>query len=411
MIVAKKKHYWNREECEELAKKYLCASDFKKKEPRAYKAAQKYGWLSDYNWFIPHYHVIKWDYTSCYNEAGKYSSRIEFQNKNESAYKRALKHKWLDDYYWMQLQQKPKGFWDSFDAVKEESAKYGSRSELYKHNQKAYESARKHKWLKLLYPSKSDPKEKIRYVYSYEFVSFNAVYVGLTVDKERRHLQHKGLFGSKIKSAVLEFAQSNNIQVPEPIYWYDKCTMEESKIKEKEVLDFYKGLGWLILNKAKTGIDHSSLGSTEYKWTKTKCYNEALNCNSRTDFAKKSSSAYAKALKNGWINDYFWFKEENHKKWTRDACYKEAKKYRSKGEFCKENHSAYQVASKNKWLDDYFWFLKVVPKHPHWKWKYESCKEEALKCSSRSEFARKAKGAYEVSRINKWLDEFFPKVQ
>ncbi len=411
MIVAKKKHYWNREECEELAKKYLCASDFKKKEPRAYKAAQKYGWLSDYNWFIPHYHVIKWDYTSCYNEARKYSSRIEFQNKNESAYKRALKHKWLDDYYWMQLQQKPKGFWDSFDAVKEESLKYGSRSELYKHNQKAYESARKHKWLKLLYPSKSDPKEKIRYVYSYEFVSFNAVYVGLTVDKERRHLQHKGLFGSKIKSAVLEFAQSNNIQVPEPIYWYDKCTMEESKIKEKEVLDFYKGLGWLILNKAKTGIDHSSLGSTEYKWTKTKCYNEALNCNSRTDFAKKSSSAYAKALKNGWINDYFWFNEENHKKWTRDACYQEAKKYRSKGEFCKENHSAYQVASKNKWLDDYFWFLKVVPKHPHWKWKYESCKEEALKCSSRSEFARKAKGAYEVSRINKWLDEFFPKVQ
>lgn len=407
MIVAKKKHYWNREECEELAKKYLCASDFKKKEPRAYKAAQKYGWLSDYDWFVPYYHVIKWDYTSCYDEARKCSSRNEFQSKNESAYKRALKFGWLDDYYWMQPQQKPKGYWNNFDAVKEEASKYSSRTELYKHNQKAYESARKHKWLKLLYPSKSDPKEKIRYVYSYEFVSFNAVYVGLTVDKERRHLQHKGLFGSKIKSAVLEFAQSNNIQVPEPIYWYEDCNMDESKIREKEVLDMYIEAGWCILNKAKTGINHSSLGSSEYKWTKISCYNEALKYKTRTEFSKSACSAYSKAKTRGWIDDYFWLKEDNHKKWNRNTCYKEAKKYRTKGDFCSGSHSAYQIASKNKWLDDFFWFIKVKPKHPPRKWWYESCKEEALKYKTRSEFAVKSKGAYDVSRKNGWLDEFY----
>ena len=147
---------------------------------------------------------------------------------------------------------------------------------------------------------------------------------------------------------------------------------------------------------------------SEYKWTKIRCYNEALKYYTRTEFARKASSAYVKAKKSGWIDDYFWFKEDNHKKWTRDTCYKEAKKYRTKGEFCEGNHTAYQIASNNKWLDDYFWFIKVKPKHPPRKWWYESCKEEALKYKNRSEFAVKSKGAYGVSLKNGWLDEFYP---
>ena len=402
------RHIWTREECCSLAKKYKCSSDFKKIEPRAYKAAQKYGWLKDYVWFIPHYHAIKWTYETCYSEAQKYSSRIDFENGNESAYKRALKSGWLDDYSWMILQQKPKGYWENLDNVKEEASKYKSRVELYRNNQKVYETARKNGWLKLLYPSKSDPLAKIRCVYSYEFLDFNAVYVGLTVDKERRHLQHKGEFGSKIKSAVLDFVRDKNIPVPDPIYWFENCTMEESKIREKEVLDMYIEDGWNILNKAKTGINHSSLGSSEYKWTKIRCYNEALKYYTRTGFARKASSAYVKAKKSGWIDDYFWLKEDNHKKWTRNTCYKEAKKYRTKGDFCSGSHSAYQTASKNKWLDDYFWFVKVKPKHPPRKWWYDSCKEEAMKYKTRGEFAVKSKGAYDVSRKNGWLDEFYP---
>lgn len=103
-----KRHKWTYDECIELARKYICSSDLKKHEQRAYKAAQKNGWLKDYNWFIPHFHPIKWTYESCYLEAKKYKNRVQFEKSNESAYNKALHNYWLKDYTWMPLLQKPR---------------------------------------------------------------------------------------------------------------------------------------------------------------------------------------------------------------------------------------------------------------------------------------------------------------
>ena len=43
-------------------------------------------------------------------------------------------------------------------------------------------------------------------------------------------------------------------------------------------------------------------------WTKERCQEEALNYSNRSDFSDNNSSAYTKALKNGWLDEiYFHF--------------------------------------------------------------------------------------------------------
>lgn len=79
----------------------------------------------------------------------------------------------------------------------------------------------------------------------------------------------------------------------------------------------------------------------------------------KSEFAKRSGGAYNLARKNGWLNDYTWFKTpEIKRKWNRETCRNEAKKYNSRSEFAKNSRVAYQVARKNGWLGDYTWFNK-----------------------------------------------------
>ena len=45
----------------------------------------------------------------------------------------------------------------------------------------------------------------------------------------------------------------------------------------------------------------------------------------------------------------------------------------------------------------------------HWDIK-ENCRVEALKYTTRNDFKKGSGGAYEVTRRNGWLDEFYPKI-
>ena len=404
-----KRHRWSYKECYELAKAYKCSADFKEGNPKAYKAATTHHWLKEFTWFVPHYRSIKWTYDTCYEEARKFSSRKEFQDNSAGAYRKALQQGWLDDYDWMVLAAKPKGYWNSYERVQEEAKKYSSRTEFYKGNQVAYNIALKNGWIDDFIPLKLDVNAKIRCVYSYEFPDYNVAYVGITMDKKRRHLQHKGVSTTgKSASAVLKFITTHKIDIPNPIYWYDNCTVAEAQEFENRIVEYYSEQGWGLLNKAKTGVGHGGIGVMDLKWTKENCYNEAKKYNSRTEFSNNCQSAYAKALRSGWINDYTWFSTLGNKKWTYETCYNEALKYNTRWDFGRGNHPAYQVASQNKWLDDYYWFVKPAPKVAPRKWSYDACKTAAKNCSSRSEFVRLYKGAYEVSRKNGWLDEFIP---
>jgi hypothetical protein len=92
------------------------------------------------------------------------------------------------------------------------------------------------------------------------------------------------------------------------------------------------------------------------KWTKEKCKEEALKYKTRTEF-QKYSWTYRKCIKNDWLDEVCSHmpiptqKQKQKNYWTKDVCSEEALKYKTKSEFQKKSGSAYIKSLKNKWLE------------------------------------------------------------
>ena len=80
---------------------------------------------------------------------------------------------------------------------------------------------------------------------------------------------------------------------------------------------------------------------------------------------------------------------------NRETCMAEARKYKSRGEFSKCDSPAYNVARVNGWLDDYTWF--VCRKRRNY-WNYETCMEEARKYKTKTEFEKGSHGAFYAAK-------------
>jgi 5-bromo-4-chloroindolyl phosphate hydrolysis protein len=142
------------------------------------------------------------------------------------------------------------------------------------------------------------------------------------------------------------------------------------------------------------------------KWTKEKCHKVALNYKSRIDFQRNSPSAYQIARKNGWLNEICQHINRppyiSHKKWTKEKCHEVALKCKNRTEFNEKYGGAYEVARVNSWLDE---VTTHIP--PTKKWNKENCIKIALSCKTRKEFREKYNHAYQVVRINGWSDELY----
>lgn len=97
------------------------------------------------------------------------------------------------------------------------------------------------------------------------------------------------------------------------------------------------------------------------EWTYERCLKLARDCFYVTEMKAKSSGAYNASRKNGWLKDYTWFKYRhlgykcNNGIWTESTCREEALKYTTKRDFKKANHSAYRSAKYHGWFKDYTW--------------------------------------------------------
>jgi len=441
---------WDYEECYNEAKKYTSRIEFQKNAKGAYASALKNNWLDDYTWFAPSLTGKKWDYDSCYQEAKKYKSKSEFKSNARGAYEVALKNGWLDDYTWF---EKKWGKWD-YDACYDEAKKYKSRSEFSKNSVGAYDVALRNGWLNdytwfekkwgkwdydacyneaKKYSNRRDFRvysphvyrisvilgwlndytwlekyqsttKNIYIVYCYKDEGTNTVYVGLTNNLRIRDLQHRRgniKHGERIYDVLYKYYEIIGQPIPQPIILKENLYANEAQDFERYYVEYFKKEGWNVLNIAKAG----SLGAL-YKWTEEKCYQEAKKYTSRGEFQKNSMGAYTAARKNGWLNDYTWFEQKIKPSgyWDYNACYNEARKYKSKSEFKSNARVAYKVALKNGWLKDYTWFER--PSSHKKKWNYETCYQEAKKYTSRGEFAKNARGAYEVALKNGWLEDY-----
>lgn len=88
-------------------------------------------------------------------------------------------------------------------------------------------------------------------------------------------------------------------------------------------------------------------------------------------------------------------------KWTRTNVMEESKKYSSRTEFYKKSKRAYEIASKNGWLDEMPW-LKLLRRK---LWTKNDVLIEAKKYVTLKDFIKHSVGAYNAALRNNWLDE------
>ncbi len=352
--------------------------------------------------------------------------------------------------------KKTKGYW-SRERVEEESKKYTSRGEFRKCCPRAYTVSLKNGWLDSFtwLQRKQDPyRDKLDNVYVYLFEQQHSVYVGRTIHPNDRNIFHH------ISGTVFKFATDNNIPIPPMVILESGLPLEEGLKREDYYVNKYREEGWNVLNKAKTGVGCGSLGGCIKKWTKSRVEEESKKYGSRSEFSKGCTGAYGAARKNGWLDSFTWLKQQIKPNgyWSRERVEEESKKYGSRSEFEEGCISAYNVSRKNGWLDSFTWLKQQIKPNGYWTyenckqealkytsvsefkkqtsaayntaylcgylrdftwlygiqkpkgyWSYENCKQEALKYINKNEFHKKCGSAYNVSRKNGWLDDFYPK--
>jgi hypothetical protein len=191
--------YWNYERCYDEAKKYSSKNEFKLGNSSAYSKSVEKGWLKDYAWFIDkRFDIFKDKIDMVYSyefleQHAVYVGRTLMKNKkqrdnqhifgNDTVSKFAKENnipvpemKILEDNLtlkegvekegvWLELYKKDGwttlnvaktgsigtlGIWLSlwnYDSCYEEAKKYRTKTEFYNGNNRAYEVARKNKWL------------------------------------------------------------------------------------------------------------------------------------------------------------------------------------------------------------------------------------------------------------------------
>lgn len=251
----------------------------------------------------------KWDRETCEQEARKYNYMFDFRVKSSGAYNKACENGWLDDYI----------------------------------------------WLKKLPPKATDYEKNTKYIYSYEFIDKNAVYVGLTNSIIKRDWQHR----NSLNSSVYRFAQECNSIIPNIKKLETGVPTTESGKREKYWVDFYKKQGWHLLNRAKTGERESAIGIYyPIKWTKKVVKEKAQECDYDIKlFMAQYPGAYGAILSRyrGLLNELF-----PNRMIRRHHTIEEAIMVVQKGHFTKRMqlhkacYWAYRILHRHGRLDEFF---------------------------------------------------------
>ena len=294
--------------------------------------------------------MIRWTDELVINESKKFKTRTEFARKSNSAYKYSKRHNLIDEFYWLSK------FVD----------------------------------------------DRPRCVYAYVDEDNKVAYIGLTVNKQLRHLTHstgKCCTHKKSKSPVYDYFSSIKKDVPNPIYLEDNLSITDARELEDFWIHIYEKNGYSLLNKGKTGKYSGSIG-LHFKWNKETAIEESKKYTNKVDFKKNSPCAYEFIRKHKLFNETPWINDLQRKPWTKDEVFKESHKYSSKNDFSKNSY-AYVIAVKNNWINEMTWLKR--PKNYNFIWSKEKVFEESRKYSTKSEFNKNNSSAYNVARKNGWL--------
>jgi hypothetical protein len=143
-------------------------------------------------------------------------------------------------------------------------------------------------------------------------------------------------------------------------------------------------------------------------WTVETLQTEAIKYTSRQEFQQKNAAAY-KASGQLKVRDLVCSHMAEVKKpkgfWTLENLHIEALKYDNKVDFNRKSGPAYLTALRKNLLDQICGHM-VARKLPNGHWlNKDNCAAEALKYRNRREFSLSNSSAYHGADINGWLDE------
>lgn len=288
-----------------------------------------------------------WTYEECKMVALESKTKTELFKNYRRVYDVIYKNKWFELIEHFIKFSKPQGYW-TYERCKEEALKYNNKSDMANETF-AYFAILRNKWFNLFEHMKKYDKKRKRLIYVYEFGD-NHCYVGLTCNIKKRNSEH---LGKKPDSSVYKHMIKTKL-TPNLYIKTDYVSVEIAVSLEEKILNDYKNNGWNILNKIKTG----GIGSNVVKWTKEMCEIETKKYNKLSIYQKNSSSSYASALKNGWIDEICSHmkrcKIKNGYFNNKELCEIESKKYKNISLFQRGCWSAYNYSILNGWLYEFF---------------------------------------------------------
>jgi hypothetical protein len=88
--------------------------------------------------------------------------------------------------------------------------------------------------------------------------------------------------------------------------------------------------------------------------------------------------------------------------WIKEKCQEEALKYTTRNEFCKKSKGAYEAARINDWLNDICYHMIYTP---YGYWTKEKCQEEALLYTTKMDFRIYSNNVYSIAIRNGWISD------
>jgi hypothetical protein len=141
------------------------------------------------------------------------------------------------------------------------------------------------------------------------------------------------------------------------------------------------------------------------RWTFDEIKLEIVKYKSLTEWSKKSKGSYSAASKNGWLpklSQHFKRKIKPNNFWTKERVLKDSKKFKSRSEWNRKSPSAYSAAKKNDWFVEAVKHMDLIVEHG--KWTKESILQSSLNFKHIKDWQKSYPAAYNKALKNGWLN-------
>lgn len=306
--------------------------------------------------------ILVWNEGNTAAEAKKFKTRVEFRQKSNGAYASALRNGWLNKICSHMIPlQNPRGYWTK-NVCLLEAKKFNTIKLFRKQSPSAYATAHRNGWLdEVCAHMKKDHQPR-------------GYWTKKRCNDEAFKFLTRTAFARGAPSAY-SASQANG--------WLNEiCGHMKNLSKPRGFWDLKKN------------------SAAEAKKFKT-----------RTEFAKRASSAMGGAQRNGWLDEICAHMDEIRKPdgyWTKEKCAREAKKYKTRSKFQKGSNGAYDAARKHGWMDEVCGHM-ILSQKPSGYWTKKMCFNEVLKFKTIKLFRKESPSAYAAAHRNGWMHEFFPK--